>query len=103
MTLGVPVPLAVAVPCAAAVWMLQVKVSFSPSVAWRVMENAVGLLSSSIVAAVVAPSVMTGATLATWIQAEFAVVETAAGKPSPLSVAVTRTRRYFSLSSTVAV
>jgi len=59
-----PVPEAAAVPCAAWVEMLQVRVPESISVAFKVSAKAVGVLSSDIVTEVDAPWVITGASLA---------------------------------------
>ncbi len=59
-------PEADAEPSEASEEMLQVRVSASASVALRVRLNAVGEPSSLIVTVVVAPSVMTGASLTDW-------------------------------------
>ncbi len=60
MDLAGPVPEAVAVPCAAAVEMLQVMGSPSASVACKVRLKGVGALFSDIVTLTEAPSVITG-------------------------------------------
>ena len=65
MALDGPVPETEAVPLEATPLMLQVKVSLSGSVAFKVKLKAVGLLSSEIVGVNgPAPSVITGESLA---------------------------------------
>src|SRR5664280_967795 len=94
-----PVPLAVAVPWDAPEGTLQVKVPPSASVAWRVRLKGVGLASSSMTTDVDTPSVITGRRLMVWeVQSVERATLCMAGRPTPLSVHVTLTRRYLCTS-----
>ena len=97
-------PPTVAVPCAGPLAFDQVSVSPSASVASSVGAlHPAGEPSSSIVTATLAPWLITGLAFPTSVHGLAAEALCAAGRPSPLSVAVTRTHTYLPLSGAVSV
>src|SRR5512134_3592115 len=85
MSLDVPVPEAVAVPCEAGVEMLQVRVSAGlASVACRVSWNGIGVLFSDMLTLTAAPSVMTGASFRHRLLMHHGVKSTLVLTPSPV-------------------